>query len=292
MFARITALLLSGALLSGCVTGQVLPTPAAALQQDTGTTLKLQDLPPPTKPVDVAVYAFPDLTGQAKPNDLFAEYSRAVTQGGSSILTDVLTSVSNGRWFRSVERTGLANLVQERTLIENTRKSYGTGKPLPPVRFAGLLLEGGIVGYDSNESTGGAGARFLGIGADIKYRSDVVTVNLRAVSVQTGEVLVSTTTTKQIYSFLAEGGTYKFVSADKILEIEAGGSRNDPGQLAVREGIELAVYSMIVKGLKQGLWHLQDPSRTTSLLQNFTNAYQTQRPEVKPEAQATHSKAQ
>lgn len=284
MLRRIAAVLLAGVFLSGCATGQILPTPAAALQQDTRTTFRLQDLPPPTKPVDVAVYTFPDLTGQAKPNELFAEYSRAVTQGGAAILVDVLTSTAGGRWFRPVERTGLANLVQERTLIENTQRSYGGSNPLPPVRFAGLLLEGGIVGYDANESTGGAGARFLGIGGDVKYRSDVVTVNLRAVSVQTGEVLVSTTTTKQIYSFLGEGGAYKFVSADKLLEIEAGASRNDPGQLAVREAIELAVYSLVVKGLKQDLWKLQNPAQRSLVIDDFTQSYHRLRKEPLTEA--------
>ena len=109
-------------------------------------------------PVDVAVYDFPDLTGQAKPNENFAEYSRAVTQGGANILIDVLKSAGHGNWFRVVERGGLKNLVQERTLIENTQRAY-TRRPanLPPVRFAGLILEGGIVGYDSNEQTGEIG---------------------------------------------------------------------------------------------------------------------------------------
>lgn len=277
MIRRATALVLAGLFLSACVsTGQVLSTPAAELQKDTRTTFRLRDLPAPSQPVDVAVYAFPDLTGQAKPNESFAEYSRAVTQGGGAILIDVLKSAGNGRWFRPVERTGLANLVQERTLIENTQRSYGGGSLLPPVRFAGLLLEGGIVGYDSNESTGGIGARFLGIGPDMQHRSDVVTINLRAVSVQTGEILASTTTTKQIYSVLVRGGFYKFVAADELLEAEAGFSRNDPGQLAVREGIELAVYALIMDGLKQGLWQLRDPSETQRLINTFGQAYEAQ----------------
>ena len=32
--------------------------------------------------------------------------------------------------------------------------------------FAGMLFEGGIVGYDTNVETGGNGARYLGIGAN------------------------------------------------------------------------------------------------------------------------------
>lgn len=273
MLRKAIALVLIGLPLSACATGQVLPTPPAALERDTGTTDRLESLPAPTRPLDVAVYSFPDLTGQAKPNASFAEYSRAVTQGGASILVDVLKTVGQGTWFRPVERAGLNNLVQERTLIENTQKAYGGGNQLPPVRFAGVILEGGIVGYDADEITGGAGAKFLGIGGDVQYRSDVVTVNLRAVSVQTGEVLASTTTTKQIFSFLGRGGAYKFVSGNDLLEIEAGRSRNDPVQLAVREGIELAVYSLVVEGLKQGLWDLSDPAREPVLIQDYLDVY-------------------
>ena len=271
--ALITASLVAALLLSGCQSGQHLDTPAATLTAPTKTSPKVVALPTPDVPVDVAVYDFPDLTGQAKPNESFAEYSRAVTQGGAAILIDVLKKTGNGQWFRVVERTGLKNLVQERTLIENTQRSYGQPNGLPPVRFAGLLLEGGIVGYDSNELTGGAGAKYLGIGGDVQYRSDVVTVNLRAVSVQTGEVLASTTTTKQIYSVQVRGGAYKFATAGELLEIELGQSRNDPGSLAVREGIELAVYSLTVDGVRQGLWHLKDRSKEPAFIRAFESKY-------------------
>ncbi len=269
-----SALVLTSVTLAGCATGQQLPTPPAQLEPLTKTTLKIEQVPAPSQPVDVAVYEFPDLTGQAKPNENFAEYSRAVTQGGANLLIDVLKSAGNGQWFRVVERGGLKNLVQERTLIENTQRAYSPGAAnLPPVRFAGLILEGGIVGYDSNERTGGAGARFLGIGGDVQYRSDLVTISLRAISVQTGEVLASTTTSKQIYSYMMRGGAYKFAAPEELLEIEAGISYNDPGHLAVREGIELAVYSLIVDGLKSGLWNLNDQAQQKKLIQDFSVSY-------------------
>ncbi len=56
-----------------------------------------------------------------------------------------------------VERAGLANLLQERQLIRATRQEFegGEAKPLPPIRFAGLIVEGGIIGYDANTVTGG-----------------------------------------------------------------------------------------------------------------------------------------
>ena len=259
--------------ITGCQSGQQLDTPAATLTAPTKTSAKVENVPLPAVPVDVAVYDFPDLTGQAKPNESFAEYSRAVTQGGGAILIDVLKRSGSGQWFRVVERGGLKNLVQERTLIENTQRSFGRPSGLPAVRFAGLLLEGGIVGYDSNELTGGAGAKYLGIGGDVQYRSDVVTVNLRAVSVQTGEILASTTTTKQIYSIGIRGGAYKFVKVGELLEVELGQSRNDPSSLAVREGIELAVYSLMVDGVRQGLWQLKDRSKESAFISGFQKSY-------------------
>ncbi len=270
---KLAVVLVAAGVISGCQTGQKLNTPPAQLAPSTKTSSRLETIPSPARPVDVAVYEFPDLTGQAKPNESFAEYSRAVTQGGSAILVDVLKKAGDGQWFRVVERSGLKNLVQERTLIENTQRAYGQNVTLPPVRFAGLLLEGGIVGYDSNEVTGGAGARYLGIGGDVTYRSDVVTVNLRAVSIQTGEVLLSTTTSKQVYSFQVRGGAYKFAVPEQLLEVEIGQSRNDPGSLAVREGIELAVYSLIVEGVRSGQWQLMDPTLAGKLLKSYDERY-------------------
>lgn len=272
---RILAAFMAAMSVAACQTGQHLNTPKAALTVPTKTTPKVTGMPAPAVPVDVAVYDFPDLTGQAKPNETFAEYSRAVTQGGASILIDVLKSAGGGQWFRVVERSGLKDLVQERTLIENTQRSYGRPSGLQPVRFAGLLLQGGIVGYDSNEITGGAGAKYLGIGGDVQYRSDVITVSLRAVSVQNGEVLASTTTTKQIYSVQVRGGAYKFVVPGELLEIEVGQSRNDPTSLAVREGIELAVYSLAVDGVRSGLWHLKNPALEAEFVSKFDKSYRS-----------------
>jgi len=153
------------------------------------TGLDLAALPPPARKIDVAIYNFPDLTGQNKPNDNIAEYSRAVTQGGTAFVIDALRRAGGGSWFSVVERNGLANLLQERQLIRATRSEFegDVAKPLPPIRFAGLIVEGGILAYDANTITGGVGARYLGIGGDVKYRRDVVTVGMRIVSVQTGD---------------------------------------------------------------------------------------------------------
>lgn len=250
--------------LTGCValTGSALDpvTQPAALVADTKTGIILDRLPPPIQALDVAVYSFPDLTGQNKPNDNFAEFSRATTQGGAPILTDVLVKAGGGRWFNVAERNELAALLQERQIIQNTRTAVegDKSKGLPPLRFAGVTLQGGIIGYDSNETTGGIGANYLGIGGNAQYRQDIVTVALRAVSVQTGRVLASVTTTKTIYSVLVNGTAFKFAAVDHLLQAEAGFTKNSPTTLAVREGIQLAVYSLIFEGVKNKLWKFKD----------------------------------
>ncbi|WPY96263.1 CsgG/HfaB family protein (plasmid) [Limimaricola variabilis] len=225
-------------------------------------------LPAPTKKIDVAVYKYADETGKNEAQDNFSSFSRAVSQGNAAILIDVLTEAGAGKWFNVVERVGLQNLLTERQLIEQTNQNYlGTPSPqLPPLRFAGIMLEGGIVDYESNVLTGGAGARILGIGGSHEYRRDRVAVALRAVSVSTGEVLSSVQTEKFIYSFMQQGSIFRYVATDQILEAESGFSQNEPTGLAVRQAIELAVFALIVEGAEDGLWSFSDPAYQNELV--------------------------
>ncbi|TCR63112.1 curli production assembly/transport component CsgG [Bosea sp. BK604] len=254
------ALATSGCVLTGTASDPIAQ--PATMVQDTKTGVVLDALPPPVQRLDVAVYSFPDLTGQNKPNDNFAEFSRAVTQGGSAVLSDVLTKAGNGAWFNVIERNDLQPLLQERQIIQNTRTAVDGrhAQGLPPLRFAGILLQGGIIGYDTNETTGGIGANYLGIGGNTQYRQDIVTVALRAVSVQTGRVVASVTTTKTIYSVLVQGSAFKFAKVDHLLQVEAGFTKNSPGTLAVREGVQLAVYALIFEGVKAKLWDFANPT--------------------------------
>ncbi|WP_084174560.1 CsgG/HfaB family protein [Afifella pfennigii] len=255
-------------------------TTPAQLIAATQMTSVLEDLPPPASRVDVAVYAYKDLTGQHKPNENFAQFSRAVTQGPDAILVDVLKDAGNGSWFSVVERAGLTNLIQERRIIEaERRRFFGNNAPgLPALRFAGMLLEGGIVSYDTNLMTGGAGARFLGMGGSTEYRRDIVTVSLRAVSVSTGEVLASVTTTKTIYSVGLSGQAFRYVAIDEILEIEAGVSRNEIVGLSVRQAIELAVYSLVMEGAERGLWQFQTPQIHAQQLAEYRARFENPNP--------------
>lgn len=206
-------------------------------------------------PLTVAVYGFTDKTGQNKSSDKMALFSKAVTQGGEVFLIKSLQDSKN--WFKVVERVGLDNLVKERQLIRNQREVY-EGKnatPLKPMVVAGVIIEGGIISYDSNIRSGGNGARFLGIGGSQQYRVDEVTVSIRLISVNTGEILLTNAVSKTIYSTAHNVGMLRFVDqGTRSLELENGSALNEPTTYAVRVAIEQAVYEMIISGEKKGLW--------------------------------------
>ncbi|MEM9156447.1 MAG: CsgG/HfaB family protein, partial [Cyanobacteria bacterium P01_F01_bin.33] len=129
---------------------------------------------------------------------------------------------------------------------------------LPSLLFAGIILEGGIIGYDSNTVTGGIGARYLGIGGDAQYRQDTVTVYLNAISSQNGEILKSVMARKTVASYGVRGSVFKFVAFQKLLEGETGYTVNEPGQIAVAQAIEHAVRALIIEGALEGLWQFED----------------------------------
>jgi len=213
--------------------------------------------PPVGDPIPIAVYRFHDMSGQRKPNNNYASLSSAVTQGGDVFLIKALQDAGKGKWFQPVERVGLENLVKERQLIRSQRETYekDQAKPLVPLIVAGVMIDGGIVGYDTNMGTGGVGARFLGVGIDQQYRKDEITVMVRLISVNTGEILISTGATKTIYSTGTNLNLMKFVDAGtKSFELEAGSSVNEPTTYAVRIAIEAAIVDMIKEGAKKKIW--------------------------------------
>ena len=233
----------------------------------------LESTPRPIDPVVVAVYRFRDQTGQYRALENSSTFSNVVTQGATSILMRALEASG---FFVPIEREGLSNLLNERQIISTTRQQYtgpegeGLG-PLPPLLYAGVLLEGGIIGYDSNVITGGAGARLLGVGGSGEFRQDQITIYLRAVSVQNGRVLKSVHTTKTIVSQKLDGGVFRFVDTKAILETEAGYSTNEPPVLAVTAAIEEAVRALVVEGARDGLWGFESPEAPQT--QSYLEAY-------------------
>ena len=216
------------------------------------------------KPI-VAVYKFQDLTGQRKSRENLADFSTAVTQGAEAFVIDALKTAGKGTWFRVVERTGLDNLVKERQIIRSAREEFEKteeDKRLQPLLFAGIIIEGGIIGYDTNLETGGRGARYLGIGSSTQYKRDSIIVSLRATSTLTGEILLNVQTKKSILSVGGGYDVFRFVDMDtKLIEIEDGTGFNESVTYATRAAIEEAVLELIYQGHDRGHWVIRDGHR-------------------------------
>jgi len=250
------------------------------------------NVPSPAGPaVTVAVYGFKDLTGQRKPSSTLSLFSTAVTQGAEAYLMKSLQEVGNRQWFTVVERVGLDNLLKERQMIKQTREIYdgANAKMLPPLQMAGVILEGGIIDYNSNTLTGGTGARWLGIGAQTAYTQDIVVISLRLVSVQTGEVLTTVTVEKNLLS-TADGTTaLKFFNqATRAFEFDSSQTFNEPGNYALRSAIETAVIELINKGERQNLWKFKE--KPNELVQKETPREGTAKAPSTPSTQSGNGK--
>ncbi len=267
--------------LGGCATvtntGRTLfpeTTSKAYIPDRTQTQTLLEALPAPDRPVAVAVYGFSDQTGQFKPSEQGQTLSRAVSQGGASILVKALQDAGNREWFTIVERESLKNLLNERQIIREMRERYlgeqGVNpQALPALLFAGVLLEGGIVGYDTNTVTGGVGAAFLGIGGHTEYRQDTVTVYLRAVSVRTGEVLTTVTASKTIASQGIGANAFRYVAFKDLLQADAGYTTNEPDQVALQQAIEKAVWELVLDGADLKLWSFANPAAAQPMIEQY-----------------------
>ncbi|RFN59962.1 CsgG/HfaB family protein [Marixanthomonas ophiurae] len=232
----------------------------ARIGEISSQTKRLEALPEPAEPIIVGVYNFKDQTGQYKSIEAGSTFSTAITQGATTILTKAL---EDSKWFRPIERENLSNLLNERNIIETTRKQYAdpTNKApqrLNPLLFAGILLEGGVVSYDTNLLTGGAGARYFGVGGSTQYRQDRITVYLRAISTGSGEVLKTVYVSKTILSQAVDVGIFRYVNFKRLLEAETGFTKNEPTQLAVQAAIEKAVEMLIIEGVQDKLWSTKE----------------------------------
>ena len=219
----------------------------------TSSGIALRQLPKPKGSILVGVYNYRDLTGQYKPSPSNG-YSTVVTQGASAIL---LKALLDSGWFKPLEREGLNDLLTERKIHA---KKMGKHQSMTNLLSAPIIIEGGVIGYDQNVRTGGAGAAYLGVGASTQYREDQVTINLRVVDVQTGEIVHSVNSTKSVFSRKIDNNLFRFVRFKEIAEFEAGYSYNEPAQLCVSDAIESALINLIVDGIRSGTWALKDPN--------------------------------
>jgi curli production assembly/transport component CsgG len=260
------AVALSSLGLAGCAVNNVEPSNAASnarLTPATQITRDLAKLPEPKGKVVVAVYGLRDQTGQYKPAP-DSSFSTSVTQGAGSMLVKAL---KDSGWFIPVERENLQNLLTERKIVralETPADKDKASTALPALLPATIVIEGGILAYESNVRTGGAGARYMGIGANTQYRVDQVTVGLRSIDIRGGQILNSVSVTKTIYSYQNSAGVFKFVGFQRLFEGEVGYTRNEPAQLAVKEAIEAAVLHLTVQGIRDRVWALKDEKLMTS----------------------------
>lgn len=245
---------------------------SAVLTPTSKITGDLLNLPLPKAKMTVAVYGLRDQTGQYKPSP-DSSFSNLVTQGAASMLVKAL---KDSGWYIPVEREGLQNLLTERKVVRAVESPTEKGKPsieLPSLLPASLIAEGGVIAYESNVRTGGAGANYLGIGANSSYRVDQVTVSLRFVDTRTGQILGVTTVTKTIYSYMLSTNIFAFTSFRRLLQGEAGFSSNEPIQLGVRQALEAAVIHLTLQGVRDRFLDLKDEQAIFSpLVQKYLQA--------------------
>ncbi|WP_111706736.1 CsgG/HfaB family protein [Lutibacter citreus] len=240
----------------GAFFNQPLNTSKARIGENTSGKSILDTILPTEKTI-VGVYKFRDQTGQYKLVENGSTFSTAVSQGGTSIL---LKSLEESNWFEPIERENIGNLLNERQIIRSTRQEYAADNKqdqttsIPPLLFAGIILEGGVVSYDSNIITGGSGARYFGAGASTEYRQDRITIYLRAVSTSSGRILKNVYVSKTILSQGISANLFRYVNVKKLLEVETGVTKNEPTQLAIKEAIDKAVELLIVEGMIDGIW--------------------------------------
>ncbi|HDY92647.1 CsgG/HfaB family protein [Pseudoalteromonas sp. SR43-6] len=240
--------------LSGCTSlGKLIPPSQqkAISLEPTELFADLKNLPKPVGSIPVSVYSFRDQTGQYKPQTNVSSFSTAVTQGANSILVQAL---HESDWFTPVEREGLQNILTERKIIRAGQTDNPNQAELPPLTTAKIILEGGIISYDTNVKTGGLGMEYFGIGASELYREDAISIYLRAVDVRTGQVLLSVATSKKVLSQEMRAGFFRYVSYKRLAEAEAGFSDNEPMSICVTQAIEKALTDLITKGIDKGLW--------------------------------------
>ncbi|ACU07759.1 Curli production assembly/transport component CsgG [Flavobacteriaceae bacterium 3519-10] len=247
----------------------------STLGEVTPYTPEIKNLPAPKEKIVVGVYKFRDQTGQYKAAENGASWSTAIPQGTTTIL---LKALEDSRWFTPIERENIGNLLNERQIIRSTRKEYAGNDAneaalLPPLLFAGIILEGGVISYDTNVMTGGIGARYFGLGAGAQYRQDRITVYLRAVSTSSGEILKTVYTSKTILSTSINGNFFRFIDTERLLESDIGITQNEPVHLAVTEAIEKAVLSLIVEGVRDNLWtnKQKTPNDFDKIIEGYTS---------------------
>jgi curli production assembly/transport component CsgG len=219
-------------------------------------TEEILDIPKPKDQPIVAVYKFGDFTGQRKSVDGYANFSTAMTQAPETYL---IRALKQSGFFRVVERVNIDHITRERQIIRSTREKFEDETEQLPLLFAGLIIEGGIVDYNTNLRTGGAGARTLGIGRSKQYREDTVLVSIRVVSVSTGEILLENLTTRTILSVGISSDVFRFTNnSTELIEFETGNAMNESKSIALQSAIEIGIVDIVKQGRERNFWKYYD----------------------------------
>jgi curli production assembly/transport component CsgG len=245
-------LLLSIAL-SGCSDLNSEPVADARLENESILAQNTDLGIPVSPPIIVGVYQFTDQTGQRAVLDRqTSEMSSAIPQGLSSMLVQELLTSGDGKWFRVVERETITTILNERQVVV-AALGPDVEEPLQPLLLPGILITGGAVSYDRKVTQRFTGFGFASVNGRNEIYSDNVTVVLRAVSVQTGEVLESVYVSKEVLSQTNSINVLNIVN-NSTLAVEVGLVSNEPVSVAVRTAISAAVRELYIRGLARGWW--------------------------------------
>ena len=209
----------------------------------------------------VAVTSFEDLTGAR----VDGGSSTAVAASGHLLLEFILKNYRDEGHLAIYSRRLLSELINERRLAQQANTSYATEavnslskatqalmgnakiKPLhdlPDLGPVDFLITGAVIGYDKNTRDSGAAAGMVGISNRYQQSEDSVSVLVELINVKTGAMSGIGIASELISSKLFNAGVFKYLEVDKILELEGGGSLNEPKTYALYLALTQAVENM------------------------------------------------
>lgn len=209
----------------------------------------------------VAVTSFEDLTGAR----VDGGSSTAVAASGHLLLEFILKNYRDEGHLAIYSRRLLSELINERRLAQQANTSYATEavnslskatqalmgnakiKPLhdlPDLGPVDFLITGAVIGYDKNTRDSGAAAGMVGISNRYQQSEDSVSVLVELINVKTGAMSGIGIASEFISSKLFNAGVFKYLEVDKILELEGGGSLNEPKTYALYLALTQAVENM------------------------------------------------
>ncbi|MDD3319957.1 MAG: curli assembly protein CsgF [Paludibacter sp.] len=209
---------------------QPLQTRRVILVPENTAKRNLINLSAPQGKAVTAVYKFCDQTRQYKASETGASWSTALPQETTTILVPTL---EESGWFTPIERENLATLLNEHKVIRSSRTQYeGTDSnnrnSLPSLHFAGVIVEDGIILYNTDILIKGAGVQYFG--ATPSGVSD---------------------------------GIIRYVNPKHSIETETRYIYNQPTEKSATESIEKAVESLINKRVKTKSLELNDQNPTS-----------------------------